>query len=129
MAVHVEAMLAFHAAGIPTFDYGNNIRQVAKDEGVANAFDFPGFVPAYVLKVKTLAPSPGAAHVPAVQTTVCPPTKPQGIPPAAKATAVHCLTPPMQVRPAVKSQPTPISPAGSQGAPAFGALRRGVHVP
>jgi urocanate hydratase len=48
MAVHVEAMLAFRAVGIPTFDYGNNIRQVAKDEGVAHAFDFPGFVPAYV---------------------------------------------------------------------------------
>jgi urocanate hydratase len=41
-------MLAFHARGIPTFDYGNNIRQVAKDEGLANAFDFPGFVPAYI---------------------------------------------------------------------------------
>ena len=48
MRVHVEAMLAFHAAGIPTVDYGNNIRQMAKDEGCANAFDFPGFVPAYV---------------------------------------------------------------------------------
>jgi len=48
MATHVEAMLAFRAMGIPTFDYGNNIRQVAKDEGVAHAFDFPGFVPAYV---------------------------------------------------------------------------------
>jgi urocanate hydratase len=48
MAVHVEAMLAFRAMGIPTFDYGNNIRQVAKDEGVEHAFDFPGFVPAYV---------------------------------------------------------------------------------
>ncbi len=48
MAVHVEAMLAWHDQGIPTFDYGNNIRQVAKDEGVARAFDFPGFVPAYV---------------------------------------------------------------------------------
>ncbi len=35
-------------AGVPTFDYGNNIRQVAFDEGVANAFDFPGFVPAYI---------------------------------------------------------------------------------
>ena len=46
--VHVEAMLAFHAQGIPTFDYGNNIRQVAFDEGVTNAFDFPGFVPAYI---------------------------------------------------------------------------------
>ncbi|HEX5182477.1 MAG TPA: urocanate hydratase [Allosphingosinicella sp.] len=48
MAVHVEAMLAFRKMGIPTFDYGNNIRQVAYDEGVARAFDFPGFVPAYV---------------------------------------------------------------------------------
>ncbi|MFK2876669.1 urocanate hydratase [Rhodanobacter hydrolyticus] len=48
MKKHVEAMLAFHAQGIPTFDYGNNIRQMAKDEGLANAFDFPGFVPAYV---------------------------------------------------------------------------------
>ena len=48
MRVHVEAMLAFHAQGIPTVDYGNNIRQMAKDEGCANAFDFPGFVPAYV---------------------------------------------------------------------------------
>jgi urocanate hydratase len=48
MAVHVEAMLAFKAQGVPTFDYGNNIRQVAADAGVAHAFDFPGFVPAYV---------------------------------------------------------------------------------
>jgi urocanate hydratase len=48
MAVHVEAMLAFRAQGIPTFDYGNNIRQVAADAGVTHAFDFPGFVPAYV---------------------------------------------------------------------------------
>jgi len=48
MAKHVRAMLEFRAAGIPTFDYGNNIRQVAYDEGVENAFDFPGFVPAYV---------------------------------------------------------------------------------
>jgi urocanate hydratase len=48
MAVHVRAMLAYHAQGVPTFDYGNNIRQEAKDAGVANAFDFPGFVPAYV---------------------------------------------------------------------------------
>ncbi len=45
---HVQAMLAFQAMGIPTTDYGNNIRQVAFDEGVANAFDFPGFVPAYI---------------------------------------------------------------------------------
>ena len=48
MAVHVRAMLAFHADGVPTFDYGNNIRQMAKDAGVGNAFDFPGFVPAYI---------------------------------------------------------------------------------
>ncbi len=47
-AVHVRAMLAFQAMGIPTVDYGNNIRQVAFDAGVKNAFDFPGFVPAYV---------------------------------------------------------------------------------
>ncbi|MNU29920.1 Urocanate hydratase [compost metagenome] len=48
MAVHVQAMLDFHAQGIPTTDYGNNIRQVAFDQGVSNAFDFPGFVPAYI---------------------------------------------------------------------------------
>ncbi len=48
MAVHVRAMLEFHAMGIPTVDYGNNIRQVALEEGVDNAFDFPGFVPAYI---------------------------------------------------------------------------------
>ena len=48
MAVHVRAMLDFQTQGIPVFDYGNNIRQVAKDEGVENAFDFPGFVPAYI---------------------------------------------------------------------------------
>jgi len=48
MKAHVEAMLAFHEQGIPTFDYGNNIRQVALDEGLGNAFDFPGFVPAYI---------------------------------------------------------------------------------
>ncbi|NIJ36047.1 urocanate hydratase [Sphingopyxis panaciterrae] len=48
MATHVRAMLDFQAAGVPTTDYGNNIRQVAKDEGVENAFDFPGFVPAYI---------------------------------------------------------------------------------
>lgn len=48
MAVHVRSMLDFQAAGVPTTDYGNNIRQVAKDEGVTNAFDFPGFVPAYI---------------------------------------------------------------------------------
>ncbi|NID16775.1 urocanate hydratase [Luteibacter yeojuensis] len=48
MRRHVEAMLAFHAKGVPTFDYGNNIRQMAKDEGLAEAFAFPGFVPAFV---------------------------------------------------------------------------------
>ena len=48
MAVHVRAMLEFHNAGVPTFDYGNNIRQEAFNEGVENAFDFSGFVPAYV---------------------------------------------------------------------------------
>ena len=48
IAKHVGAMLAFAKQGVPTFDYGNNIRQVAKDEGVDNAFDFPGFVPAYI---------------------------------------------------------------------------------
>ena len=47
-AVHVQAMLDFQAMGIPTVDYGNNIRQVAFDQGVKNAFDFPGFVPAYI---------------------------------------------------------------------------------
>ena len=47
-AVHVQAMLDFQSLGIPTVDYGNNIRQVALDAGVKNAFDFPGFVPAYV---------------------------------------------------------------------------------
>ncbi|MBL8560464.1 MAG: urocanate hydratase [Hyphomonadaceae bacterium] len=48
IAEHVRAMLAFKAMGIPVVDYGNNIRQVAKDMGVEDAFDFPGFVPAYV---------------------------------------------------------------------------------
>ena len=48
MAVHVRAMLDFQAAGVPTVDYGNNIRQMALEEGVTNAFDFPGFVPAYI---------------------------------------------------------------------------------
>lgn len=48
MAVHVRAMLDFQQMGVPTLDYGNNIRQMAKDMGVDNAFDFPGFVPAYI---------------------------------------------------------------------------------
>ena len=48
MAIQVRAMLDFHRMGIPTIDYGNNIRQMAKEVGVADAFDFPGFVPAYI---------------------------------------------------------------------------------
>ena len=48
IATHVRAMLDFHTMGVPVFDYGNNIRQEAFDEGVKNAFDFPGFVPAYI---------------------------------------------------------------------------------
>jgi len=48
IAIHVRAMLDFHRMGVPTVDYGNNIRQVAKDEGVEDAFAFPGFVPAYI---------------------------------------------------------------------------------
>ncbi len=48
MAVHVRAMLDLKAAGVPTFDYGNNLRQMALEAGVENAFDFPGFVPAYI---------------------------------------------------------------------------------
>ncbi|MGO2353691.1 MAG: urocanate hydratase [Marinomonas foliarum] len=48
MAKHVQAMLDFQKMGVPTFDYGNNIRQMAMEEGIENAFDFPGFVPAYI---------------------------------------------------------------------------------
>ncbi len=48
IAIQVRAMLDFHKQGIPVVDYGNNIRQVASEEGVKNAFDFPGFVPAYI---------------------------------------------------------------------------------
>ncbi|HEY0615550.1 MAG TPA: urocanate hydratase [Candidatus Elarobacter sp.] len=48
MVAHVEAMLAYHRMGVPTFDYGNNIRQMAHDEGLRDAFAFPGFVPAYI---------------------------------------------------------------------------------
>ena len=48
MAVHVQAMLDWWHEGVPTVDYGNNIRQMALEEGVADAFDFPGFVPAYI---------------------------------------------------------------------------------
>ena len=48
MAAHVAAMIAFHRLGVPTFDYGNNIRQMALEAGLADAFAFPGFVPAYI---------------------------------------------------------------------------------
>jgi len=48
IATEVRAMLQFHAMGVPTLDYGNNIRQMARDTGVEHAFDFPGFVPAYI---------------------------------------------------------------------------------
>jgi urocanate hydratase len=48
MRMHVEAMLHFEDQGIPVFDYGNNIRQMAKEAGCVDAFDFPGFVPAYI---------------------------------------------------------------------------------
>lgn len=48
MKAHVAAMVGFWNAGVPTLDYGNNIRQVARDEGLENAFAFPGFVPAYI---------------------------------------------------------------------------------
>ena len=48
MVKHVQAMLELQRAGVPTFDYGNNIRQMAKNEGLEHAFDFPGFVPAYI---------------------------------------------------------------------------------
>jgi urocanate hydratase len=48
MRVHVQAMLDFQRLGVATLDYGNNIRQMAKEQGLANAFDFPGFVPAYI---------------------------------------------------------------------------------
>ncbi len=58
MRIHVEAMLGFHRLGIPTVDYGNNIRQVAKDEGLAEAFDFPGFVPAYIRPLFCLGKGP-----------------------------------------------------------------------
>ncbi len=58
MRAQVEAMLGFHRLGIPTMDYGNNIRQVAKDEGLAEAFDFPGFVPAYIRPLFCLGKGP-----------------------------------------------------------------------
>jgi urocanate hydratase len=58
MAVHVRAMLDFWHAGVPTLDYGNNIRQFAKEAGVADAFDFPGFVPAYIRPLFCLGKGP-----------------------------------------------------------------------
>ena len=58
MRVHVQAMLGFHRQGIPTVDYGNNIRQVARDEGLEDAFDFPGFVPAYIRPLFCLGKGP-----------------------------------------------------------------------
>ena len=58
MAVHVTAMLKMQDKGAVTFDYGNNIRQVAKDEGVENAFNFPGFVPAYIRPLFCLGKGP-----------------------------------------------------------------------
>ena len=58
MAAQVRAMLAFHAQGIPTIDYGNNIRQMAREMGVDNAFDFPGFVSAYVRPLFCLGKGP-----------------------------------------------------------------------
>ena len=62
--VHVEAMLAWSRQGVPTFDYGNNIRQVALDEGLEAAFEFPGFVPAYIRPqfCRGIGPFRWAAH-------------------------------------------------------------------
>src|SRR5207253_6522422 len=57
-AVHVRAMLDLRSMGIPVFDYGNNIRQVAFDQGVTDAFDFPGFVPAYIRPLFCLGKGP-----------------------------------------------------------------------
>ena len=57
-AAHVNAMLDFRSMGVPVFDYGNNIRQVAFDQGVTNAFDFPGFVPAYIRPLFCLGKGP-----------------------------------------------------------------------
>ena len=58
MATHVRAMLALHEQGVATVDYGNNLRQQAFDAGVANAFDFPGFVPAYIRPLFTRGMGP-----------------------------------------------------------------------
>ena len=76
MATHVRAMLDFHRAGVPTLDYGNNIRQMAKEEGVADAFDFPGFVPAYIRPVvlSRRRPVPLGRRCPAIPRTFIRPT-------------------------------------------------------
>jgi urocanate hydratase len=58
MVEHVRAMVAFHHAGVPTFDYGNNIRQMAFDAGLTDAFAFPGFVPAYIRPLFTRGVGP-----------------------------------------------------------------------
>jgi urocanate hydratase len=58
MVTHVEAMLAYHAMGVPTFDYGNNIRQMAFETGLKDAFAFPGFVPAYIRPLFTRGVGP-----------------------------------------------------------------------
>jgi len=62
MAVQVRAMLEFHSQGIPVFDYGNNIRQMAQEAGVANAFDFQGFVPAISARCSAGAWVPSAGR-------------------------------------------------------------------
>jgi urocanate hydratase len=76
MSEHVRAMLDFHKMGVPTVDYGNNIRQMAKEEGVDNAFDFPGFVPAYIrpLFCRGIGPFRWAALCPAIPRTSTRPT-------------------------------------------------------
>jgi len=58
MVAHVAAMVGFHRAGVPTFDYGNNIRQMAFEAGLADAFAFPGFVPAYIRPLFTRGVGP-----------------------------------------------------------------------
>ena len=58
MRKHVEAMLGFWRRGVPTLDYGNNIRQMAKEEGLEDAFAFPGFVPAYIRPLFCLGKGP-----------------------------------------------------------------------
>lgn len=76
MKVHVAAMVDFWNAGVPTLDYGNNIRQVALEEGLENAFAFPGFVPAYIrpLFAAVLVRSVGAPSL-AIRRTSTRPTR------------------------------------------------------